>query len=230
MTNKSRNGKKNGKGGVKMDINGLQSGMSQHSITPPTIVNSTTSYVPPTMTNVNLPPSSLIRQSNKLLYGNTLQTSWLSQSSTASVQGPAPSIQPVMNPASAPQQAVMSQPWPSQQVHSMYHSQHYQPAQSAQPVYEDRAIASRCPAPQQEYHLQQQPQSCRPESEPQSPQLISLLQSLDTRMSKLENQLGHQNQQLSQHNNRIHNIESHVKQITFLKQNMSSIDNKSVHT
>ena len=187
-----------------MDINGLQSGMSQHSIAPPTIVNSTTSYVPPTIPNVKLPPSSLIRQSNELLYGNTLQTSWLPQSPTASVQGPGPSIQPVMNPASAPQQAVMSQPWPSQHVHSTYHGQHYQPAQ---PVYEDRAIASRRP---KECHLQQQPQSCRPESEPQSPQLISLLQSLDTSMSKIENQLGHQNQQPDQQNNRIHNIEAHV--------------------
>ena len=56
-----------------------------------------------------------------------------------------------------------------------------------------------------------------------SHQLTSVLQSLDTRLSKIEGQLGQQNQQLGQQNNRIHNIETYVEPITVLKLGMSVV-------
>ena len=57
-------------------------------------------------------------------------------------------------------------------------------------------------------------------------QLTNILQSLDTRLGKIENQLSLQNQQMGQQNTRIHNIESHVEQITVLKQCMTTVQTK----
>lgn len=54
-----------------------------------------------------------------------------------------------------------------------------------------------------------------------TPQLTNILQSLDNRLSKIENQLGYQSQQMGNQNTRIQNIERHVEQITVLKQSVS---------
>ena len=66
-----------------------------------------------------------------------------------------------------------------------------------------------------------------PNPHPDNPgQLTNILQSLDTRLGKIESQLVFQNQQMGQQNQCIHNIESHVEQITVLKQCMTTVQNK----
>lgn len=75
MTNKSKKGKKSEKGDSKQIVNGqLQQGMSQAS-TPPSVIASVNGAYGnmSTLPHANLQPSSLIRQSNELLYGNQLQ-------------------------------------------------------------------------------------------------------------------------------------------------------------
>ena len=59
-----------------------------------------------------------------------------------------------------------------------------------------------------------------------TPQLTSILQSLDTRLGKIENTLGFQCQQMGHQDGRIQNIERHVEQITALKQTVSQIQTK----
>lgn len=59
-----------------------------------------------------------------------------------------------------------------------------------------------------------------------TPQLTSILQSLDTRLGKIENTLGFQCQQMGHQDSRIQNIERHVEQITALKQTVSQMQTK----
>ena len=79
-------------------------------------------------------------------------------------------------------------------------------------VYQDCQIPPPPPQPQ--------PQSDNPG------QLTNILQSLDSRLGKIESQLVFQNQQMGQQNQRIQSIEGHVEQITALKQSMTTVENK----
>ena len=106
-----------------------------------------------------------------------------------------------------------------------------QPTQPILSTYSDSTGNYKQQMPQpQLYQQQHQYQQVQPPSQqvPEYPthQLANILQSLDIRLGKIETQLSYQNQQLGQQNSRIHNIESHVEQITVLKQNMSAVQSK----
>lgn len=100
MTNKSKKGKKSEKGDSKQTVNGqLQQGMSQAS-TPPSVIASVNGAFGnmSTLPHPNLQPSSLIRQSHELLYGNQLQMGVFPPSPTTTSSMPAlinPTLQPV---------------------------------------------------------------------------------------------------------------------------------------
>lgn len=192
MTGKSKKGKK---GEVKQTLIGKQAEGMQQTGTPPTVTSTFGS-----LSNTNFQPSSLIRQSNELLYGNAIYT------------GLSPSPPVTSMPVPVPQQ--LQTPAPYQGTGPQ--AQFIPNSHTLQPNYNDTVNPYRQQIPQQT----QLPQECP------TNQLTSVLQSLDSRLSKIETQLGYQTQQMGQQNNRILNIEQHVEQITVLKQNMSSVNSK----
>ena len=208
MTKKSRQCKKSANGHMIRTLSDQNSnGMSKPN-TPPISTSTCTQHsarmVTPSVQYIQ--PSTLIHQSNELLYGSQLQTP-IQNGMMTPPQPPSPMAMPM------PMQAFQQQAVQGPQAPSVA-MPHYATGMTNQFIQPSHNTVNN--------HGQQTQNTVSD----QPAHIASILQSLDTRLGKIENQLGHQNQQLNQQNTRIHNIEGHVKQITVLKQNVCTVQNK----
>ena len=205
MTKKSRQRKKSANGHMIRTLSDQNSnGMSKPN-TPPISTSTCTQHsarmVTPSVQYIQ--PSTLIHQSNELLYGSQLQTP-IQNGMMAPPQPPSPMAMPM------PMQAFQHQAVQGPQAPSVA-MPHYATGMTNQFIQPSHKTVNN--------HGQQTQNTVSD----QPAHIASILQSLDTRLGKIENQLGHQNQQLNQQNTRIHNIEGHVEQITVLKQNVCTV-------
>ena len=170
------------------------------------------------LSNINTQPSSLIQQSNELLYGNLVNMRL-----------------PLQMPPTPPAAATVQQ----QHLNPMMQQSTYQqqiPVQNTPISYPNLTDPKHVQSPQQQQSFQQNfhtsdnyrtgPTITSKAEECSIFKLSSILQSLDAKLGKIETHLGFQNQQLDHQNSRIQNIEQHVEQITVLKQSMASVQSK----
>ena len=211
MSKKQKNAKKKGKGLINSDLNAQLSEGTSQTVTPP-IVNSTVAGNYSDITNMattNMLSGGIIRQSNDILYGSQYGNQFQNQFQAGAMST-------MMSPTTAaptPMPVSMFQ----QPATQLTHGQFIPMQQTSEQIGAPR-VPNSLPLPQP----QPQPQS----HAENSGQLTNILQSLDSRLGKIESQLVFQNQQMGQQNQRIHSIEGHVEQITALKQCMTAVENK----